>query len=172
MARKTIYKKRPRTRWSVNIQPIQIEEPVGTSQNVFAYQTLCANPSKTNNHPIEQLFTVKNIEFSFRVVFDALSNAKYDGIRDLTAYVMYVPAGGVLDNDLPISHPEWVMAYKFLGTPLVTMNENAPLKIRSRLARKLHSGDYIMFLLKGTNSGGTTFTLQINGLVKYYTKSN
>lgn len=99
---------------------------------------------------------------------------------------MFIPQGyNVNQSDLPQSHPEWVMSYKFIGSPSYeqpvegTLNYQSsqqyqPTKVRTRLSRKLHSGDKIVLFVQGYRQGTQTSAINItmSGLVRWWTKSN
>jgi len=63
-----------------------------------------------------------------------------------------------------------------IGTPVNTLNPGyAPLRISTRLARKLDTGDRIVYLLIGRNTageGGPTVNAECDGIVKLNTKAN
>lgn len=90
---------------------------------------------------------------------------------------MYVPQGMSVTVDYPQQHPEYIMAYRFIGSPenestAAASGVRNPLRIRSRLARKLQTGDSIIFLLVGVNTGTANLDVDIHGLVRWWTKAN
>ncbi len=71
------------------------------------------DPSRSNN-----IITIKNPELS--IEFDANNSL----IESCTAYIMFIPEGYTATIDTPIQHPEWIMAYKFFGSPNYDIDAN------------------------------------------------
>lgn len=174
MARKVkvIYKKR-KEKWSPNLNEFSsnITFP-GNSITTFD-TTICTNPIQ-NSTIVPQIFTVKNIEITFYCESSEI------GIRDidnLCAYVMFIPQGYQINENTNIEHPEWILNYKFIGSPYVednanhTYNYTIPHRVKSRLSRRLNTGDKLVLLLKGTNRGNIQ-TVQFHGLMRWWTKAN
>ena len=74
---------------------------------------LAFNPTQVNT-AVSQVFTVKNVEVSFYIDSDAQNTS---AVEDIAAYIMFVPQGMNITVDYNIQHPEYIMAYKFLGSP-------------------------------------------------------
>lgn len=96
---------------------------------------------------------------------------------------MYLPQGMTAGNDYHIQHPEYIMAYKYLGSPTQAAQSSAqasvenqqyqPTRIRSRLSRKLNTGDSIILYIKGYNqSSSTAYNYSLSGIVRWFTKAN
>lgn len=94
---------------------------------------------------------------------------------------MYVPQGMTPGLDYNIQHPEYIMAYKFLGGPSLdsgTGNNGGqqyqPMRVNTRLSRKLNSGDSVILFIKGQSpnlyTGNGSF--DFHGLVRWWTKAN
>lgn len=172
---KTKYRRYHRTkgRWSANIRNIEdFKEnvPAGVSGNSI---DLCLNPVQSDNS-VSQQFTVKNIELS--VVGETGSGSSMDLIENLEHYIMYVPQGMNLTTDYNLEHPEYIMAYYYQGSP---NNNQQPqgfsLKLKSRLARRLQTGDKIVYFYKFNNTAIGQIqgaALRIGGLVRWWTKAN
>lgn len=174
-------------RWAANIQEINalLDATPGTFSRV---ETLVLNeiqlPTKTS-----QTYTVKNIEITFNISTEAI-NYEEDTVYNLegiTAYIMYVPQGMNITNNYNTQHPEYILAYKYIGSPNTELNQGGsagnaqmsigqqyqPIKVRSRLARKLQTGDNIVLFIKGINqSTSETINFRVNGLVRWWTKAN
>lgn len=167
--------KRHSGRWAANIQ--EIDGTVTASPGSFSQSdTLLLNPPQTPNI-VTQVFTIKNIEITFVLDFKSTDGSNIQYIEGVTAYIMYVPQGMNLTSNYNVEHPEYIMAYKFLGSPLWDKTSQGqqfqPFKIRTRLARKLQSGDNIILFIKGINQAPqTTFPLRLSGLVRWWTKAN
>ena len=90
---------------------------------------------------------------------------------------MYVPQGMTITVDYPKQHPEYIMGMRFYGSPEYENSSigsmRNPLSIRTRLARRLQTGDKIIFLLLGQNTNtSNVLNLQINGVLRWNTKAN
>lgn len=181
---------RKRRSYAPNIE--EINQTLTASPGTFTHiENLALNPSQTDLL-VSQKCTVKNFSIDF-----VIENENYDegtlNIEALCVYIMYVPQGYDLDeNAYPnynIDHPEFILAYKYIGSPSSERTDAygtnfgavevkhgqhyQPHRIRSRLGRKLNTGDSIVMFVKGINqSQDTTYTLRINGLVRWWSKAN
>lgn len=94
-------------------------------------------------------------------------------VEEVGYYIMFVPEGYTPAANFPFIHPEWIMNYSYIGTPLA---DNVPvgfnIRKTSRKARKLKPGDKIILFVLASNTTTTSADLNINGLVKYYSKRN
>ncbi len=150
---------RKRARYSPNIVRIGPSSfNIPAQDRDFGVVTLIENqsydPSRSNT-----IITVKNPELS--IDFDANQNAAA-AIESCTAYIMFVPEGYVPNIDTPILHPEWIMAYKFFGSPNWENTSSGQClpkyvnRIRTRLSRKLNTGDRIILFIEGSNINSTS----------------
>lgn len=165
---------RSKGRWSANIKPLASQAITATANtSFFATSDLCQNPAQSEN-TVSQQYTVKNIEISSELEVDG--NGAWNNIESLIAYVMYVPQGMLVTETYPSFHPEYIMAMRFIGSPEIDNAQNGPgrnpLKIRTRLARRLQTGDKVILLITGLNQGSTTVNLSYNGLIRWWTKAN
>lgn len=130
------------------------------------------DPNRSNN-----IITVKNPELS--IEFEANNSL----IESCTAYIMFIPEGYTTTLDTPTQHPEWIMAYKYFGSPNYdtsitqsssqTNNSKYVNKIKTRLSRRLNTGDRIILLVEGTNtSTQTAYEMRYQGLIRWWTKAN
>lgn len=168
---------RKKGKWSANIKTLTNQTISTTpSSSFYGTSTLCTNPVQTDSS-VSQQYTVKNIELSYEIEYtgSSVGNDKY--IEGLTVYVMYVPQGMTVTETYPNNHPEYIMAYKFLGSP----NSDAtggngpsrnPLKIKTRMARRLQTGDSVILLIVGRNETSNAVPIEFNGLVRWWTKAN
>lgn len=169
--RRRFYKK---GRWSANINNLYAQSIFAQSGTGFITIDLQTNPAQ-NNTTVSQQYTVKNVEMTYEV--ETTLNNSQSILENLQAYIIYVPQGMVVTETLPFNHPEYIMAYRWLGSPnpdsaTYPVGRN-PLFIKSRLSRRLQTGDKIIFLLIGQNpqeSGG--IPMEVRGLVRYWTKAN
>lgn len=164
--------------WSTRLQ--NFNENVQTQANqtgtvAITYQ-LTENPAQTQDS-VSQKFTVKNICIDCYLTLGA-GQSTSNFLENFQYYVMYVPQGYPINvssiTDMPFNHPEWIMAYRYFNTPIGDSQTSfPPIRIRSRLARKLDTGDAIYLFAFGTYEN-TVQSLQVNlaGLVKYNTKAN
>ena len=121
------YRKRS-GRWASNISEF-IESKFNAPASSIFYGTtrLVINPAQ-NNNSTSQIFTVKNIEASFELEYDSSSGAFI--IESLAYYIMYVPQGMTVNDDYNLLHPEYIMAYRFYGSPIADssgVTPNVPL---------------------------------------------
>lgn len=170
-SRRRFYKRKGR--WSANIQEVAniVQAPPGTFSSA---ETIMQNPAQASSL-VTQTFTVKNIEITFTMEYQEEDSGLIQ-LESLVAYIMYVPQGMQVTNDYNLQHPEYIMAYKFIGSPAdedTNGQQYQPIKVKTRLARKLQSGDGVILFIKGLNSNtSTTFTFRLSGLIRWWTKAN
>lgn len=99
---------------------------------------------------------------------------------------MFVPQGMNVTASYNLEHPEYIMAYKFLGSPSVDYTnlvgqgsivgqQYQPYRINTRLSRKLNTGDSVILFIKGNNTnttGTTNAVFDFHGLVRWWTRAN
>lgn len=179
MARRRYRRKyyRSKGRWSANIKTLTNQSIVAPQlSSFFAANTLCENPVQVDS-TVSQQYTVKNIEFSYEI--ESPNSGNTNQIESLCAYIMYVPQGMTVTETYPNSHPEYIMAYRFLGSPNSEGSGDnllnpgrLPSKIKTRLSRRLQTGDSVIFLITGVNGATTQNILNLNGLIRWWTKAN
>ena len=160
---------RKKGKWSSNIKSIsaRLSGSVGSDFNI--YEDLCVNPEQ-NNQTVSQIFTVKNITVSFDIEED---ENKTMWLNNLTCYIMFIPQGYYPGYDTPFKHPEWIMAMKYFGNPAREDNYiRSPMSIKTRLSRKLNTGDKIIFLITGIGNSYDNSDLAVHGVVRWWTKAN
>lgn len=160
-------------RWAANIQ--EVNGTLTASPGTFSQaETILTNPAQSTTL-VTQVFTVKNVEVTFNLDFESASTGAVNDIEAVTAYIMYVPQGMTITANYNLDHPEYIMTYKYLGSPTVDNNgqQYQPYKIRTRLARKLQSGDNVILFIKGLNQNNSNnYLLRLSGLVRWWTKAN
>ena len=170
--RRRIYKRVKAKTWSSRIQNLDITQSVQPSTNFFIFRNLATNPVQSADS-VSNKFTVKNIWVNFTVENLLVGN---NLVENLQAFVMFIPQGFTLSEDTPYEHPEWIMASKHIGIPLDQNSPGySPLSIRTRLARKLDTGDKVVFVLLGSNTGtgtGGNASIRLTGIIRYNTKAN
>ena len=160
---------RKRKIWSSNISKIQSTSQSAQSGNFNNYITLCENPVQSNSS-ISQKYTVKNIELSYQF---EVATASVESLENICVYIMYVPQGMDVTNSLVTYHPEYIMAYRYLGTPNDDGdNYRNPLFIKTRLSRTLNTGDRIMLVLNGYNQSTSYVSYNMFGIVRWWSKAN
>ena len=201
MARYRRYRKYTRSRrgkYSSNIQEFSNQiQNIDQGAN-FRTITLAFNPVQTNT-ATSQTYRVKNIEVNFLselpVGKDAAENAAAY-INDITAYIMFVPQGMNVTASYNLDHPEYIMAYKFIGSPSASgewyrnmggssgttvydyysaQGQNyQPHKVKTRLSRTLNTGDSIILFTKFnySNSIASPTSFLIHGVARWWTKAN
>lgn len=188
MARKAYRQRRRfrRARWAPSIQEIA-QNIIPETDIFFSASTLMQNPAQ-NVSLVGQVFTVKNIEITFNIDTELAGQQgaqEPNVIENLCAYIMFVPQGMAISQDYNLQHPEYIMAYKYIGSP---SNENPhnttsgvnfgqqyqPIRVKTRLSRKLQTGDGVILFIKGINQVPTVYQprLRVSGLVRWWTKAN
>lgn len=173
------YSRRGRAKYAANLQEIgttSIVFPQGAEDGPWSRSfTLAFNPTQINT-AVSQVFTVKNFEVTFEVSTNALTGTVGQYVEDIVAYIMFVPQGMTVTENYNLQHPEYVMAYKFLGSPVADNPTSLaqPARVRTRLSRKLQSGDSVILFLKGNLVGSPTsqINLEFHGLARWWTKAN
>lgn len=164
------YYKRKGKHWSTRLTSINVSQSAAPNVTFFIFRTLATNPAQDDN-TVSQRFTVKNVHCN--IAIEAGNPGFSSGIENLQHYILFIPQGFTLTENTPFEHPEWIMAHRFLGSPQPDDNPGyAPAVIRSRLARKLDTGDRVVYLLLGGNTSTESQTISVNGLVKLNTKAN
>lgn len=171
MAKKIIKRFRRKGRWSANISEIQNTQITASPQKFSATTTLTTNPVQSNN-TVSQIYTVKNFEISFTMDIGSSSTSSY--IESLAFYIMFVPQGMNVGEDYNLQHPEYIMAYRYYGSPLqdASSNEVVPFRLKTRMARRLNTGDSIILFIAGYNEYSSAQQLKLNGLIRWWTKTN
>lgn len=148
-------------------------QPTSTENVYFGDSvTLAQNPGQ-NSSTVSQQYTVKNIEVSGNI--ETISSSANWNIEEVTYYIMYVPEGYAISTNLPFQHPEWIMAYKYYGAAVVSntgSSSNIPPKIKTRLSRRLNTGDSIIFMYIAKNVSTQPVEVKFQGLVRWWTKAN
>lgn len=170
MAKRRVRRFKKRTvRWCSNIQEINDTSIQATPFSFTGVTTLVTNPVQSNQIT-SQVYTVKNFDINFTI------EGSVPTIEAVTAYIMFVPQGMNITDDYNINHPEYILNYKYLGSPSNNTTNSPyqqfqPTRLRTRLARKLQTGDSIILLIKGYNKGSST-SLELSGLIRWWTKGN
>lgn len=156
-------------RWSSNIQKIHLTGAAPAAVEFGDVAVIAQNPGQSNSS-VSQTYTVKNIEISG--ILEASSGSA--DIEEISYYIMYVPEGYPVNQALPFNHPEWIMAYKYIGQSYNSTSSNftQPPRVKTRLARKLNTGDSIVFIYNGMNRSISDVSVKFNGLVRWWTKAN
>ena len=183
-SRKKYYRKyTPRTKWSSNIK--QLGENLGGDQNInvpaneyfYLQEDLCENPPPAPN-TVSQIYTVKNIEVTIELTGRYVSSSQpgTSTIENLQYYIMFLPQGMVVSTNYAQDHPEYIMAYSFIGSPTIDTNATSsvmpPRKVKTRLARRLNTGDKIILFIRGVNPSSAGQTFELHGMVRWWTKAN
>lgn len=187
MARK-YYRRRYRRRtgkWSSDIKTFHQQYGTGLAGPFADYLTLCQNPSQ-DDATVSQKYTVKNIDLNFQIELPSIYQTGGQVYEDLCAFVMYVPEGYQVSSTAETikKHPEWIMAYKYLGSPDVESSTTDPITpgrlpchIKTRLARKLNTGDGVILYVTCNRTSAASDPanpqlLDISGMVRWWSKAN
>lgn len=163
-----------KTRWASNIQEIGSTIYFGPGADTYSgTATLVTNPAQ-NSIGTSTIFTVKNIEATIQL--GAGDGGTIGDLNNVQYYIMFVPQGMNVGVNYNIEHPEYIMNYRFIGEPETLINPNGTgrnlIRIKSRLSRKLNTGDSVILFVKGNHTGSTQRELFVGGLVRWWTKSN
>lgn len=170
------YTRRGRTRWSSNI--LDIGPSTFTLSELSGWNhtevTLITNPDYSSSLT-SNLYTIKNVEVSLN--FNADANQLFNYIDNLQFYIMYVPQGMFVGQDYAIKHPEYIMAMRYYGDPGSDSGNapytHTPIRIKTRLSRKLNTGDKIILLIRAANTNATqTGQTVYGGVCRWWTKAN
>lgn len=175
------YYRRSRGRWSANIKNVSKtatynlqSSEVQAGGTLWISDLLAENPAQTDN-TVSQTYTVKNFDFSFYVEY----KNSITFLDNFACYIVYIPQGFNLDQDVIRTHPEWIMAMRYIGQPEDDTQQqyHLPFRIKTRMARKLNTGDQVHFLVTGTRdpyqtSSPQTVIIDVKGLVRWWTKAN
>lgn len=179
--KKTYIYKRPK--WSANIK--QIGEELGGDQSItatpnqyfYVTEDLCTNPVAAITN-VSQTYTVKNIEVSVEISGNWMGSTQTgtSQIENVSYYIMFVPQGMTITTEYAQEHPEYIMAYQFIGSPTADVIGNGsiypPRKIKTRLARRLNTGDKIILFIRGLNNSTSSSKFELHGMVRWWTKAN
>lgn len=183
------YSRRAHAKWAPNIQEIPTTTntviiPAGQDGSTFYHTyTLAFNPTQINT-AVSQIYTVKNFDISFMIdnpgiSISGISNPSNATIEDVCAYIMFVPQGMNITENYNLQHPEYIMAMKYLGGPTPDLDQQyQPFRIKTRLSRKLNTGDQIVLFVKAYSTFNNTYqnpaTLRydFHGLIRWWTKAN
>lgn len=171
MARRRIRRRRRTGRWAPSITKISSTLPA-TSGEFYNYEELAINPIQ-QNAGVSQTFTVKNIEINFSLEAPTAENSYF--LEAITAFIMFAPQGMNITSSYYAEHPEYIMAYKYLGSPSDAQASNQqyqPIRLKTRLSRKLQTGDRVILFIQGSNNNQNTLNYNLFGLIRWWSKAN
>lgn len=173
MARRRYRRFRRTHKWSANIQEL-LNTTITASPGTFSGTTTLATNPAQSTLGVSQTYTCKNFAVDFTIESDT-----HWSLEGITAYIMFVPQGMAVSQDYNLNHPEYIMNYKYLGSPTGTGTSTAaevqqyqPFRLRSRLSRKLNTGDSVILFIKGLNQGSANINYNLSGVVRWWTKAN
>ena len=164
--------------WSTRISNIGGAQSVAPNAKAIIYYNLCQNPAQTDT-TVSNKYTVKNVDLQLEV--SVANESGGNGLlENFQVFICYIPQGYIPTGtpsayeNVPFDHPEWIMTHRYIGCPLGDNSTSyLPLHIKSRLARKLDTGDRVVMIILGANQGtSSNTTIDYRGLVKYNTKAN
>lgn len=122
---------------------------IATGTNGGAWVPLVSNSVETAT-PTPTIVKAKHL----KCIFDIFATA--GKLINGAVYLIYVPQGYTPSIDLPIQHPEWIMAWRGLDVDTYTEpGGSKQVQMSSSMARNLNSGDaiYLLFHLTNTPNG-------------------
>lgn len=183
MARRRYRKfyRRSKGRWSANIKNVDktatfnfTGAEITQGGTLWLSDLMAENPAQTDN-TVSQTYTVKNFDFSFYIEHG--NNLTF--LENFCCFIVYVPQGFTVDENIIKTHPEWIMAMRFIGETKndTTQQYYLPFRVKTRMARKLNTGDSIHFLITGVRdpyntSTNTAVVISVKGIVRWWTKAN
>lgn len=173
MARRRTRRYRRAHKWSANIQELLNTGLIASPGTFSGTTTLATNPAQSTLG-VSQIYTCKNFAVDFTIESDT-----HWSLEGITAYIMFVPQGMAVSQDYNLNHPEYIMNYKYLGSPTGTGTSTAaevqqyqPFRLRTRLSRKLNTGDSVILFIKGLNQTTSNINFNLSGVVRWWTKAN
>ena len=148
--------------WSANINQFRTTQTLQGNAINYGYNILCENPAQSIT-TVSQQYTVKNID----IMFNAEVGANPNYIEDIVYYIMYVPQGMTIDNNYSKNHPEYIMAMRYIGSAQSDSNTRTPTRVKTRLARRLQTGDKIILYFTCENQSGNDISADISGIVRW-----
>lgn len=166
------YSRRSSGRWAPNI--VKVSGNYELSQGEwFILEELATNPSQINSG-VSNVFTVKNFEITFTI-----ESGLPQFQENITAYIVFVPQGMNVTAGYYAQHPEYILTYKYLGSPTSTQAQTSseqqhfqPNRMKTRLSRKLQSGDSIALFIQGSSETASSPQITVNGIVRWWSKAN
>lgn len=161
-----------------NNQIIQLKEPFAVSAGNFnVYINLIKNPANVDTDQLTGY-----VETIGRFSIDCTLEGPQT-LDNVAMFVMYVPEGygisetGTAAHSIVNQHPEWIMAYKYLGSPTQAISDTTnqgcqPTRIRSRVRRNLMTGDRVVLLITGTNSASQSSSGILWAYLKFASRIN
>jgi hypothetical protein len=138
-----------------------------------SYVELINNPNNLNTDVTGYVQTIG------RFSIDCTLEGTNGDLNNVALFVMYIPEGYSMyvNNsvvDVASQHPEWIMAYKYLGSPTDSQYGQGcqPTRITSRVRRNLMTGDRVILFVSGTNSGNASITGIIWAYLKFASRIN
>ena len=123
-----------------------------------AWSALVTNSTETAT-PTPTIVKAKHL----KCVFDIFATA--GKLINGAVYLIYVPQGYTPSVDLPVQHPEWIMAWRGLEIEAITTSTGGGKQVQmsSSMSRNLNSGDAIYVLFHITNVPGA-----VEAVVNYH----
>jgi len=118
---------------------------IATGTNGGAWVPLVTNSVETAT-PTPTIVKAKHL----KCIFDIYATA--GKLINGAVYLIYVPQGYTPSIDLPIQHPEWIMAWRGIETSAEGL-QGTLVNLSSSLSRNLNSGDSICYIWSGYNAG-------------------
>jgi hypothetical protein len=169
------YNKQPKLK---NNQILQLQKQFSVSSGEFLTTVdLITNPTNVDTYHLTGY-----VETIGRFAIDCTLEGP-STLNNVAMFIMYIPEGYNItstgDNSLSVinQHPEWVMAYKYLGSPTEPHDSIGgqgcqPTRIRSRVRRNLMTGDRIVLVIAGKNSSGESSIGTLWAYLKFASRIN
>jgi hypothetical protein len=161
--------------WCPNFFKINYGDNVPAANGTFTASHIVAFNTEESGTTFPRKVRIRNVDLTANLETMATTSSAFDNV---TVAFMKIPQGFSVDNTSDatlVKHPEWVLAYKYIGSPVVTSESQQyqPIRIRSNKSITLYPGDGLYLVVTGTKAATQSVaTIYTNGLVKYFTRVN
>lgn len=163
----------PKKKWASNIKNTFIQTS-GDATKQFGVVALVQN-STDSTYPTPVILKTGNVKVQgdYRVVTSSTG-----GHAEVSLYVVFIPEGTSLTTAVEAeqviqNHPEWIMAWRYLGdnqTSSASAENNDRFSFSSRMKRNLNSGDSVRMLC--IVNGYAVTSVSVNFTAQYWTCAN
>ena len=160
--------------WSSNFSEGELSANLQPGSLATGTAKLCENPAQTSSQ-VSQPFTVSRIQLNLQAFVATTFSDTIAAVERAQIGIFYVPQSYPLNENLFLTHPEWLMAYKYIGIPSNQKNGILipSISITSKLKRTLQTGDAIWMLITLVNQNQTTaIPIRFTYSLRWWTRAN
>lgn len=165
---------RHRKPWSSNFSEGELSTNVAGLTSAVGTAKLCENPAQTAAG-VSQPFTVSRLQLNLQAFISTAFQQNDAALERIQVGVFYVPQNVTVNADLFVAHPEWLIAYKYIGLPSKTTSGILvpATSIRSRLKRTLQTGDSLWMVITLVNSAAAgPIPIRFTYSLRWWTRAN